>query len=125
LLYALDDHVWGMKITILEESADFTTLDTEKLFSKLKSHKLSRKSHPNHDASLTSKAFITGTRVGGHVANPTNTTNSSALEFVLSSLSGASDEQYADLWLVHSHVARLLDGARLELGEIFCQMFSS
>jgi hypothetical protein len=29
LLYALDDHVWGMKITALEESADFATLDTE------------------------------------------------------------------------------------------------
>jgi hypothetical protein len=25
LLYALDDHVWGMKITALEESADFAT----------------------------------------------------------------------------------------------------
>jgi hypothetical protein len=25
---------------------------------------------------------------------------------------------YADLWLVHSHVARLLDGARLELREL-------
>jgi hypothetical protein len=37
LLYALDDSVWGMKITALEESADFATLDTEKLFSKLKS----------------------------------------------------------------------------------------
>jgi hypothetical protein len=35
LLYALDDHVWGMKITALEESASFATLDTEKLFSKL------------------------------------------------------------------------------------------
>jgi hypothetical protein len=34
LLYALNDHVWGMKITLLEESADFATLDTEKLFSK-------------------------------------------------------------------------------------------
>jgi hypothetical protein len=31
LLYALDDHVWGMKITALEESADFATLDTEKI----------------------------------------------------------------------------------------------
>jgi hypothetical protein len=41
LLYALDDHVWGIKITALEESADFATLDTEKLFSKLKSHELS------------------------------------------------------------------------------------
>jgi hypothetical protein len=34
LLYALDDSLWGMKITILEESADFATLDTKKLFSK-------------------------------------------------------------------------------------------
>jgi hypothetical protein len=30
LLYAFDDSVWGMKITALEESADFITLDTEK-----------------------------------------------------------------------------------------------
>jgi hypothetical protein len=29
LLYALDDSIWGMKITALEESADFATLDTE------------------------------------------------------------------------------------------------
>jgi hypothetical protein len=41
LLYALNDYVWGMKITALEESVDFATLNTEKLFSKLKSHKLS------------------------------------------------------------------------------------
>jgi hypothetical protein len=34
LLYALNDHVWGMKITALEESADFATLDTENLFIK-------------------------------------------------------------------------------------------
>jgi hypothetical protein len=81
-----------MKITALEESADFATLDTEKLFSKLKSHELSRKGHPNHDASLTSKDFVTSTRVGGLVANPTNTTDSSALEFALSSLSVASNE---------------------------------
>jgi hypothetical protein len=38
LLYALDDHMWGMKITALEESAAFATLGTETLFSKLKSH---------------------------------------------------------------------------------------
>jgi hypothetical protein len=44
-----------MKITALEESTDFITLDTEKLFSKLKSHELSRKCRPNHDASLTRK----------------------------------------------------------------------
>jgi hypothetical protein len=92
MLYALDDSVWGMKITALEESADYATLDTEKLFSKLKSHELSRKGHLNHDASLSSKAFVTSTHVGGHVANPTNTIDSSALEFALASLCAASDE---------------------------------
>jgi hypothetical protein len=86
-----------MKITALEESANFATLDTEKLFSKLKSHELSRKGHLNHDASLTSKAFVTSTRIGGHVANPTNTTDSSVLEFALSSLCVASDEQYESI----------------------------
>jgi hypothetical protein len=97
LLYALDDSIWGMKITVLEESADFATLDTEKLFSKLKSHELSKKGHPNHDASFSSKALITGARVGGHVANPTNTTSSSTLEFALSSLCAASDKQYESI----------------------------
>jgi hypothetical protein len=58
---------------------------------------LSRKGRPNHDASLTSKAFITSTHVGGHVANPTNTTDSSALEFALHSLCAASDEQYGSI----------------------------
>jgi hypothetical protein len=62
-----------MKITALEESADFAILGTEKLFSKVKSHELSYKGRPNHDASLTSA------RVGGHDTNPTNTV-SSALE---------------------------------------------
>jgi hypothetical protein len=97
LLYALDDSVWGMKITALEESADFATIDAEKLFNKLKSHELTRKGRPNHDASLTSKAFITSARVGGHDANPTNTTVSSALELTLSSLVIASDEQYESI----------------------------
>jgi hypothetical protein len=86
-----------MKITALEESVDFATIDTEKLFSKLKSHELSRKGHPNHDASLTSKALITSARVGGHAANPTNTTVSSSLEFTLSSLATTSDEQYESI----------------------------
>jgi hypothetical protein len=81
-----------MKITALEESADFAIPNTEKLFNKLKSHELSRKGHPNHDASLTSKTLITSARVGGHDTNPTNTTVSSALEFALSSLVTASDE---------------------------------
>jgi hypothetical protein len=96
-MYVLDDHVWVMKNTTLEESADFATLDTKKLFSKLKSHELSRKGHPYHDASLSSKALITSARVGGHDANPTNTTVSSALEFALSSLAAASDKQYKSI----------------------------
>jgi hypothetical protein len=96
LLYALGDHVWDMKITALEESIDFATLDIEKLFSKLKSHELSRNGHPNHDASLTSKALITSARVGGHDANPTNTI-SSTLRFALSSLVVASNEQYKSI----------------------------
>jgi hypothetical protein len=97
LLYALDDSIWGIKITALEESADFATLDTEKLFSKLKSHELSRKGHPNLDASFSSKALVTVARVGGHVVNPTNTTDSSALEFALSSFCAASYEQYESI----------------------------
>jgi hypothetical protein len=96
-LYALNDSIWGMKIIVLEESADFATIDTKKLFNKLKSHKLSRKGHPNHDASLTSKAFITSTHVGGYNANPINTTVLYALEIVLSSLPVASDEQYKSI----------------------------
>jgi hypothetical protein len=97
LLYVFNDHIWGIKITTLEESTEFATVDTEKLFSKLKSHELSRNGRPNYDASLTSKAFVTTTHVGGHVANPTNTTDSSALEFFLSSLVVASDEQYKSI----------------------------
>jgi hypothetical protein len=80
-----------MKITALEESADFVTLDIEKLFSKFKSHELYHKVHPNHDASFTSKALITSAHVGGHDANPTNTISPS-LEFALSSLTASSDE---------------------------------
>jgi hypothetical protein len=97
LLYALDDSVWGIEIIALEESADFATLDTKKLFSKLKSHKLSRKGRPNHDASFSSKALITSARVSSHVANPTNTIDSFALEFALSFLCAASDEQYESI----------------------------
>jgi hypothetical protein len=97
LLYALDDHVWGMKIIDLEESADFTTLDTEKLFSKLKSHELSHKYCPNHDACFTTKALITSARVGGHDANTSNTISPS-LEFALSySLDVAFNEQYESI----------------------------
>jgi hypothetical protein len=90
LLYTLDDLVWGMKITALKESANFATLDTKKLFSKLKSHELSHKGHPNHDASFTIKALITSARVGGHDAKPINTISPS-LEFASSSLAIASD----------------------------------
>jgi hypothetical protein len=83
-----------MKITALD---DFAILDTEKLFSKLKYHELSRKGRLNHDASLISKTFVTSTHVGGHVANPINTTDSSTLEFALSSLTVVSDEQYKSI----------------------------
>jgi hypothetical protein len=96
VMYDLDDHVWGMKITALKESADFTILDTKKLFSNLKSHELSHKGHLNHDASLTSKVLITIAHVGGHDTSPTITV-SSAFEFVLSSLAAASDEQYESI----------------------------
>jgi hypothetical protein len=58
LLYALNDHMWGMKITALEESIDFSTIDIEKLFSRLKSYELSHQCRTNHDASFTSKALI-------------------------------------------------------------------
>jgi hypothetical protein len=58
---------------------------------------MSRKGHPNHNASLTSKAFVTSTHVRGHVANPTNATDSSTLEFALSSLTVAFDEQYKSI----------------------------
>jgi hypothetical protein len=85
-----------MKITAFEESDDFATLDSKNLFSKLKSHELSRKGHPNHDTSLTSKALITSSRVGGLDDNPTKIV-SSALEFALSSLAVASDEQYESI----------------------------
>jgi hypothetical protein len=81
-----------MKSTALKESADFAAIHTKNLFSKLKSYELSRKCHPNHDASLTSKAFITSACVGGHDVNPINTTVLSTLEFVLYSLTAASDE---------------------------------
>jgi hypothetical protein len=70
LLYTLDDHVWGIKITALKESTDFTILDTEILFSKPKSHELSRQSRPNHDASITSKTLITSAHIGGHDVTP-------------------------------------------------------
>jgi hypothetical protein len=52
------------------------TLDTEKLFSKLKPHELSHNGRPNHDASFSSKALITSARVGGHDANATTTVSS-------------------------------------------------
>jgi hypothetical protein len=96
LLYALDDHVWSMKITVLEESTDFAILDTEKLFSKLKSHELSRKGRPNHDVFFTSKALISSAHVGGQDANPTNTISSS-FDFDLSSLTVASNEQFKSI----------------------------
>jgi hypothetical protein len=65
---------------------------------------LSRKGRPNHDASFISKALITSACVGVHDANPTNTISPS-LEFALSSLAIASDEQY---WSIHDEKIALL-----------------
>jgi hypothetical protein len=61
-----------MKFTALEESDDFAILDTKKLFSKLRSHELSRKGRPNHDASFTSKALITSNLVVMMLTPPTS-----------------------------------------------------
>jgi hypothetical protein len=97
LIYVLDDHMWCIKITALEECTDFAIIDAEKLFSKVKSHELSRKNHPNYDTSLTSKALITSACIGGCNANFTNTTVSYVLEFTLSSLNTSSDEQYKSI----------------------------
>jgi hypothetical protein len=58
---------------------------------------LSIKGRPNHDASLSYKALITSARVSGYDTNSTITTVSSALEFALSSLVIASDEQYESI----------------------------
>jgi hypothetical protein len=41
--------------------------------------------------------LITSVHVGDHDANPTKTTVSYTLEFVLSSLAAASDEQYESI----------------------------
>jgi hypothetical protein len=49
-----------------------------------------------HDASLTSKTLITSVCIGGHDSNPTNVV-SYALEFTLSSLATAFDEQYESI----------------------------
>jgi hypothetical protein len=89
--------VWGIKLTALKEYADFATLGIDKLFSKLKSHELSCKGRPNHDTSLTSKIFIASSHIGCHDANPTNITVSYVLEFALSSLVTAFNEQYESI----------------------------
>jgi hypothetical protein len=116
LLYALDDHVWGMKITGLEESADFATLDTEKLFNKLKSHKLSCKGHPNRDASFTSKALLTSALVGGLDAEPTNTVSYS-LEFDLSSLVATSMSNMRAFLTMRLPCNKILSDTQVSKGE--------
>jgi hypothetical protein len=52
--------------------------------------------HYNQTKELTTW-FLTSTRVGVHVANTTNTTDSSSLKFALSSLATAFDEQYESI----------------------------
>jgi hypothetical protein len=97
LLYSLDESVWGIKIAAIEETADFATLDCDALFSKLKSHELSKQSRPNYDNALpsSSRALMSKSSANDDnaclVANPSHGRNS--LEFALSSLVSASDEQ--------------------------------
>jgi hypothetical protein len=59
-----------MQITALEEYVDFATLDTEKLFNKLKSHELSRKDRPDYDISLSSKALVISAHIGVMMLTP-------------------------------------------------------
>ena len=47
LLYSRDDSIWGVKISALEEASDFATFTCEKLFSKLKTHEIAKKSRAN------------------------------------------------------------------------------
>jgi hypothetical protein len=91
LLYDLDDSVWGIKNTVLDEFADFATLDTEKLFSKLKSHELSRKGH----LLLVRLLLLVLMLVAMWLTPPILLTH--LLWSLLSSLSAASDEQYKSI----------------------------
>jgi hypothetical protein len=164
-------------------SADFATLDTEKLFSKLKSHELSRKGRPNHDASEEderpkrktgdftslclmgkSSRHISDSDSDSDVSDDSSPESLSSrvvelenalcnqdkllykifrenkrlnlelessfseiayLRFVHDDMSAKPCDRctmimvnYADLWLIHSLVAGLLDSARLELREL-------
>jgi hypothetical protein len=94
LLYSLDENVWAIKITALEEITDFDSLDTDKLFSKLKSHKMSRKGHPSVDMS-SSKALVSSHAKGSggscYVANPSFGGNT--WDVALSCFVSSSNEQ--------------------------------
>jgi hypothetical protein len=85
-----------MKITALEEFADFATLDTKNCLASSNLMNCLGKVI-RIMMLLSSKALITSARVGGHDANPINTTVSSALQFTLSSLVAASVEQYESI----------------------------
>ncbi|GJN24312.1 hypothetical protein PR202_gb12048 [Eleusine coracana subsp. coracana] len=96
LLYSLDENVWGVKIAALEETADFNTLNYEQLYSKLKSHELSRKSRPNLAIPASSMALLSSSQKVSHSDASYGTNPSldkSSLEFALSSLVAAFDEQ--------------------------------
>ena len=96
LLYSLDENVWGVKIAALEETIEFNTLNYEQLYSKLKSHELSRKSHPNIAIPAASMALHSSSQKVSHSDASFGTNPSfdkSSLEFALSSLVATSDEQ--------------------------------
>ena len=55
----------GVKITALEDSSDFATLTCEKLFSKLKTHEIAKKSRANtENPSSSSLALVSSSRGG-------------------------------------------------------------
>ncbi|GJN13656.1 hypothetical protein PR202_gb00386 [Eleusine coracana subsp. coracana] len=89
LLYSLDENVWGVKIAALEETDEFNTLNYEQLYSKLKSHELSRKSRPNLAIPASSMALLSSSQKGDHSFASYGTNPSldkSSLEFAFSSL---------------------------------------
>ena len=97
LLFSLNDKIWGVKISALEEIADFDTLDCDALFSKLKSHELSKKSRPYHDNDMpsSSRALVSKSHIGDDdncfAANPSH--GKSSWEMALSSFIAATDKQ--------------------------------
>ena len=96
LFYSFDESIWGVNIAYLEESSVFTTLTCEKLFSKLKTHEIAKKSRANTENRSSSSLALVSSSHGGMLNNNAYASNPSrpsfSLEFVLSSVISAIDE---------------------------------